>query len=267
MTQLADAPPSAPSARAGAFARARTALRHDASEKWAVAPRVAEILFVLPLVAAAVGALVALRPGLYLLLTTEDGLFEWLQFAAFTLAALILALLAWRRWGAHSPAEALALAVLAVAVAFVAGEEISWGQRILGFGTPETIGAVNQQDEFTLHNVWFVRFGLKLVAIAVGLAGTLLPWIARARGWGASPLVPPLFVTSAFFVLVAYNAVRAAAFPRNFVRGGEGPPEGFLRYSEFPELGLAYVVLTVAFLAWRRGRSHGAPSAGTPASR
>jgi len=42
---------------------------------------------------------------------------------------------------------------LAVLFFFGAGEEISWGQRILGFETPETLSEVNRQEEFNLHNL------------------------------------------------------------------------------------------------------------------
>lgn len=42
---------------------------------------------------------------------------------------------------------------LAVLFFFGAGEEISWGQRILGFETPDPISQVNRQEEFNLHNL------------------------------------------------------------------------------------------------------------------
>jgi hypothetical protein len=42
---------------------------------------------------------------------------------------------------------------LAVIFFFGAGEEISWGQRILGFQTPESLSDVNRQEEFNLHNL------------------------------------------------------------------------------------------------------------------
>jgi len=42
---------------------------------------------------------------------------------------------------------------LAVLFFFGAGEEISWGQRILGFETPQSISEVNKQEEFNLHNL------------------------------------------------------------------------------------------------------------------
>ncbi len=36
---------------------------------------------------------------------------------------------------------------------FVAGEEISWGQRILKIQTPETLKQINLQNEVNLHNI------------------------------------------------------------------------------------------------------------------
>ena len=42
---------------------------------------------------------------------------------------------------------------LAVLFLFGAGEEISWGQRILGFQTPEPLSEVNRQEEFNIHNL------------------------------------------------------------------------------------------------------------------
>lgn len=42
---------------------------------------------------------------------------------------------------------------LALLFLFGAGEEISWGQRLLGFQTPEPLSQVNRQEEFNLHNL------------------------------------------------------------------------------------------------------------------
>ncbi len=36
---------------------------------------------------------------------------------------------------------------------FIAGEEISWGQRALGFATPDFLLNLNAQSEFNLHNI------------------------------------------------------------------------------------------------------------------
>jgi hypothetical protein len=42
---------------------------------------------------------------------------------------------------------------LALLFFFGAGEEISWGQRMFGFKTPEPLAQVNKQDELNLHNL------------------------------------------------------------------------------------------------------------------
>jgi hypothetical protein len=42
---------------------------------------------------------------------------------------------------------------LALLFFFGAGEEISWGQRIFGFKTPQPLAQVNKQDELNLHNL------------------------------------------------------------------------------------------------------------------
>jgi len=52
-----------------------------------------------------------------------------------------------------SLAKQLVYLGLALLFFFGAGEEISWGQRILGFQTPQTLSQVNRQEEFNLHNL------------------------------------------------------------------------------------------------------------------
>lgn len=52
-----------------------------------------------------------------------------------------------------SIAKQLVYLGLAALFFFGAGEEISWGQRILGFQTPQSISQVNRQEEFNLHNL------------------------------------------------------------------------------------------------------------------
>lgn len=56
-----------------------------------------------------------------------------------------------KSWG--SLIKQLVYLGLAVLFLFGAGEEISWGQRILGFQTPEQLSQVNRQEEFNLHNL------------------------------------------------------------------------------------------------------------------
>jgi len=43
---------------------------------------------------------------------------------------------------------------------FAGGEEISWGQRIFGWETPDSLASINAQDETTIHNLEFFQQGI-----------------------------------------------------------------------------------------------------------
>ena len=59
-------------------------------------------------------------------------------------------------------------------VLIVALEEISWGQKLFGFNTPEEIAVINSQGELTLHNLYSVQMVLHGAYIFAGLALTFL---------------------------------------------------------------------------------------------
>lgn len=140
-------------------------------------------------------------------LCREDGVVEYgtsgLYFAA---AGLFLAVArtadGWRKlWGAG----------LALVSFFVAGEEISWGQRLIGLTTPEGLAQVNVQNEFNLHNIdgfhQNVRaLGLLFVLVtcyAIPIAYRL--WAqARAQADRLQLPVFPLFAAPTVTMAVAY---------------------------------------------------------------
>jgi hypothetical protein len=147
-------------------------------------------------------------------LIEEDGPIEWLgSLGLFAGAGLFFAafLLARRRGPASGLSRLGTWLLLALALAlFVAGgEEISWGQRLLGFATPESIAKVNAQDETTLHNLTELQSGVfdgdRLFKLAWMGLFVALPVLAalwpRARAWlqRTVPLVP--LKLSALFVL------------------------------------------------------------------
>jgi len=76
----------------------------------------------------------------------EDGVFEWLTVVFFLTAAAAF-FFSWRESG-----NAFFL-LLALALFIGAAEEISWGQRLLGFATPQAVASVNAQQEFNIHNL------------------------------------------------------------------------------------------------------------------
>lgn len=99
-------------------------------------------------------------PWTYSLLTREDGLAENLTAVAFFLAGLLLF--------ATAPAERSGFRrgiymLGGMAMMFVGGEEISWGQRIFGFATPDFLMGVNEMGEFNVHNIG--RIGIDWVRL------------------------------------------------------------------------------------------------------
>jgi len=88
----------------------------------------------------------------YARLTSEDAGVEYLGFFLLLLTGLILLCLA--RRDERNPAW-LRWIYLFFGCAFVwaAGEEVSWGQRLFGFETPDFLRAVNAQGEFNIHNI------------------------------------------------------------------------------------------------------------------
>ena len=103
----------------------------------------------------------------------EDRAVEWGTAFAFALAGVAFFVLsvAGKRWGDGA---------VALFCFVAAGEEISWGQRLLGYLPSETFLERNAQQEANLHNL-VEAFGQpkwSLIAVVAGY-GLLLPVLAR----------------------------------------------------------------------------------------
>lgn len=89
----------------------------------------------------------------------EDGLFEDLTAVCFFGTSLLFAVAYWRSRGAGNDflvfrtKRNVFFLLLALLFFFGGGEEISWGQRIFGWETPETFQKANLQRETNLHNL------------------------------------------------------------------------------------------------------------------
>jgi hypothetical protein len=233
------------------------AIDQDA-DGWDVPRSLARLLFAGPLVVAFVVALTVPSRELYLFFLEEDALFEWLQVLLLLGCAGLSAAIAARSFGLGLRSVGL-LYVLAVPVAiFIAGEEISWGQRILGWATPEELALLNKQGETNIHNIGFTLTVFNLVLMTLSLAAVVLPiwWRrtagARRRTIVESLLVPPLFVASGFLLAFAYRLVRFTLIPEGrFV---------VTHYQEVTELTFYFATFVFLLLGYRRLRA-GEPSA------
>jgi hypothetical protein len=111
----------------------------------------------------------------------EDGPAEWIQFLGYAGACIASLVVVWRRRGRPGSIAFLSWLTLAMFCFLMAGEEISWGERLTGVGL-ETIREINAQGETTLHNLRglqsLMHFGFIFFGLLFGWIGwRLLPWI------------------------------------------------------------------------------------------
>lgn len=165
------------------------------------------------------------NPIAYIWATYEDLLGEWAQFYLFLLALVFSVRNTFvtnkYRWF---------FITLAVACFYVIMEEISWGQRIFGWGTSDFFKKNNLQGETNLHNMLTGPYSTVLKAslkylLAIGLSGfgliyplaskynwKLANWVERL-GIPVPPLyLAPLFVSAAYLELgpLSFNEAEIA---------------------------------------------------------
>lgn len=93
-------------------------------------------------------------PVLFVALCTEDRLVEWVTALSYLFASLLfLRAMVYQSRSHVAKVDVWFLLFLSLGCLFVGGEEISWGQRLIGFSTPESIRQYNFQNEVTVHNL------------------------------------------------------------------------------------------------------------------
>ncbi len=156
-------------------------------------------------------------PDVFYTLDREDSIIEYAQ-SSFFFAAGIFSFLAFtvvRKLNVKKTLRNVWLALLllsAIVLMVLAGEEISWGQRIFGISTPEELKAINQQDETTLHNVSFIFKYVYDAYLLMGIYG-ILSWVVfyiplRIRGIKISEYLRPVlsrwYLIPYFVVIIGY---------------------------------------------------------------
>ena len=86
-------------------------------------------------------------------LRSEDGPLEWIQFIEYLLSSL-LAFLVFIRQKNKREVNTIIWLLIALLSFLVAGEEISWGERLTGIGI-DSISNINVQGETNFHNLPF----------------------------------------------------------------------------------------------------------------
>jgi hypothetical protein len=121
---------SAPTALRGTLSTVWSWLRDDA-RAWSLADRAAVAWLALPVVATVLLAATYLVKPVFRFLTDEDSVIEWSQLAALVAAVVGAAWVTLVLYRRRAHGLAVVFGIMALAAFVVAGEEISWGQRLL----------------------------------------------------------------------------------------------------------------------------------------
>ncbi len=187
-------------------------------------PTLAQLPRVKPL---AVYVLVAIMSGVYLadrhgvialplFIYEDDGPFEWFTAIGFLVSAAVLLLVAIRATGKKTRLGfRIATCVIALALFLLAMEEISWGQRLIGWESPDYFMNNNDQQETNFHNFYndYIWIAYQIFAMLVGslIVFTEQPWLRSTLARllpGSERLLPAkhyFYFAIAFVLLALYN--------------------------------------------------------------
>jgi hypothetical protein len=127
--------------------------------------------------------LAAYDPDAYYRSVQEDQVVEWASFWSFLIAGLVFGMVAVRQRRSIGALPWFPMG-LALFCFFVAMEEVSWGQRILGQRPPVYFLEKNYQQELNLHNIagtWLRLFVFRAIVIGYGVLLPILVRIPEAR--------------------------------------------------------------------------------------
>lgn len=110
-------------------------------------------IFITSLLLLGIMALIKTWPGgVFNDIIREDNLLENLQVIFYGFSSIIFFAISLRYFKSDKLFFIYFL-ILGIGLLFITGEEISWGQRILGINSPEIVQANNAQGETTIHNI------------------------------------------------------------------------------------------------------------------
>lgn len=114
----------------------------------------------------------------------EQGLIELATPLAAMVGAVAGAILLKRVLAARDLLLAAWVATVMLACVYFAGEEVSWGQQLFHWKTPEEIDRLNDQHETNLHNMssWFDQKPRALLELWVVIGGIWIPVREWKRG-------------------------------------------------------------------------------------
>ena len=179
---------------------------------------------------------------------TEGGSHEIAEFLVLFAALIVAAVTLFSKHLRDRPWLRAWFGLAALCCFYVAGEEMSWGQHILNWSTPDYWAQINDQNETNLHNTssWLDQKPRLLLEIGVLVGGLIIPLLQKYK----SSLLPQRFAIIYPSKILAVTAL--------FILGTKIADkfEVFYRGSEVLELYLFYFVLLYLVVLRRRILQH-----------
>lgn len=180
----------------------------------------------------------------HLQIIREDGLVETAQIFIFLLSS-IFAFKISPIFKHKNKLNFYAFKLLGFLLLFVAMEEMSWGQRIIGVKTPSSISEINSQGEITVHNLHLFQSKLHLIYMLVGFYGSILPILLNKYKHNLykkySLFFPPAHLFFYFFaILFLYFLLEYQVYYLQIISGY------FMDISRWQEV--AELILSIGFL-------------------
>ncbi len=158
----------------------------------------------------------------------EGGLFEWVQFICYGVASWI----GFKTFNAIKNGDLRIqkniILVFSLGCAFIGLEEISWGQHIFKWASPELFSNINLQKETNFHNLAILQgmhlmgqSTLYVILLRFVLYYGSLAWLFRFRSKTLSirDLVLPQWFVSSYFCLVVIASFQTEIFGRAYTDG------------------------------------------------
>lgn len=228
-------------------------LLNEGANAWGISRNVLITMLFLPL-AAVLGAVISALMGkeMYVWYTGEDQFAETLQVLFYAMAFVMNILVINQLWKKEYKTTMFLYSVVLLGLLFMIGEELSWGQRIFGWDTSESLRSINKQDETNIHNIYGVGSTFKWLQMLVGAYGALFPLLLLRidffkRDEEFWSFVIPHYTLIPFFLPLFIWRIYRNVF--------EAPKEIYFAVSEFNEvmeLILAMGMALFMIYQWRR---------------
>lgn len=161
----------------------------------------------------------------FLQIVKEDNVIEYLQFFTLLSGGIISFLFANLLWHRKKKIFSFIFIFVAIGLLAVAGDEVSWGQRIIGLETPTKIKELNYQNEMGFHNTIYIDGFVPFIYMLAGAYGTFMHFLKDKLSKTLSQDITSLFIPpghlALFFLLPFLYNLYSLGWEHNFGRWSE----------------------------------------------